>query len=363
MTGRSRAWGWIFRCSVLLLLLYAGNQPASAATGRSMIVPQPRPSALVEAPAAPVAPAVLEADPAFMIIASGSVSGVYYPVGGSLCRIVNRNRSQHGIRCSVESSTGSLYNFELLRAGEVNFAIVQSDLLRLAIDGQGPLSTKGPFPSLRSVFSLHVEPLTIVVAESAKVRSLQDLPGLRINIGPPGSGNRGTFGILMQRMGWAPDRFGELLGLRTDEQAQALCENQIDALVQVVGHPNAGIAEAVNNCGGEILPVAGTAAQQLLQSGLGYVPTLIPAGTYRRQTQTVAAIGPVAVLVTTQDVDTKLVRNAVHAIFTDLPTVVSGHPALAGLSAEMMTSRALVAPLHEGARTYYQEQGWVGGKP
>ncbi len=302
-------------------------------------------------------------DPAFMTIASGSVSGVYYPVGGSLCRLVNRGRPQHGIRCSVESSTGSLYNFDLLRAGEVNFAIVQSDLLRLALDGQGILAPKGPLPILRSVFSLHIEPLTIVVNQSLGVRSLQDLPRLRLNIGPPGSGNRGTFGILLQQMGWGADRFAGLGERPADEQAQALCEGQIDGLIQVVGHPNSGISEAINHCGGALIPIDGLAAQRLLQAGLGYAPTQIHAGTYRHQTKPVPSVGPAAVLVTRQNVDPAMVRQIVTILFDNLPEFMNGHPALAELSAAQMTSRALVAPLHDGALSYYRARGWVSAKP
>jgi len=63
----------------------------------------------------------------FITIGTGGVTGVYYPTGGAICRLVNKGRKEHGIRCSVESTGGSVYNINTIREGELEFGVAQSD--------------------------------------------------------------------------------------------------------------------------------------------------------------------------------------------------------------------------------------------
>ena len=73
------------------------------------------------------APTGAVAETKFVTIGTGGVTGVYYPTGGSICRLVNKSRKIHGIRCSVESTAGSTYNLATIAAGELDMGVVQSD--------------------------------------------------------------------------------------------------------------------------------------------------------------------------------------------------------------------------------------------
>src|SRR6056297_338974 len=127
----------------------------------------------------------------FITIGTGGVTGVYYPTGGAICRLVNQGRRDHGIRCSVESTGGSVYNINTIRAGELEFGVAQSDWQYHAYNGTSKFEDDGPFEKLRAVFSVHPEPVTILARDGSGIDNITDLKGKRVNIGNPGSGTRG----------------------------------------------------------------------------------------------------------------------------------------------------------------------------
>ena len=137
------------------------------------------------------------AEETFVTIGTGGVTGVYYPTGGAICRLVNKSREEHGIRCSVESTGGSIYNINTIRAGELDLGIAQSDWQYHAYKGTSKFKESGPFKELRAVFSVHPEPFTVVARKDANIKTFDDLKGKRVNIGNPGSGQRGTMEVLI----------------------------------------------------------------------------------------------------------------------------------------------------------------------
>ncbi|HCP81797.1 MAG TPA: C4-dicarboxylate ABC transporter substrate-binding protein, partial [Octadecabacter sp.] len=138
----------------------------------------------------------------FITIGTGGVTGVYYPTGGAICRLVNKGRRDHGVRCSVESTGGSVYNINTIREGELEFGVAQSDWQYHAYNGTSRFEESGPFEGLRAVFSVHPEPFTVVARADSGITTIADLEGKRVNIGNPGSGQRGTMEVLMEALGW-----------------------------------------------------------------------------------------------------------------------------------------------------------------
>ena len=184
----------------------------------------------------------------FITIGTGGVTGVYYPTGGAICRLVNKGKKEHGIRCSVESTGGSVYNIKTIRQGELEFGVAQSDWQYHAYNGTSKFEEDGPFEGLRAVFSVHPEPFTVVARADAGISSFEDLKGKRVNIGNPGSGQRGTMDVVLEAMGWTTADFALASELKAAEQSAALCDNQIDAMIYTVGHPSGSIQEASTAC-------------------------------------------------------------------------------------------------------------------
>ncbi|MFQ5776143.1 MAG: TAXI family TRAP transporter solute-binding subunit [Kiloniellaceae bacterium] len=292
-----------------------------------------------------------------IVIGTAPVAGVYFPAGGAVCNMVNRERQRSGLRCLVESTGGSADNIERLRRGEIDFAVVQSDWQYVAVRDRGGADGQG-FPGLRAVFSLHGQPVTVVARPEAGIAAIADLKGRRVNLGPPGSGVRAVAEALIGALGWNRGDFEEIAEYGIDEQVRALCDGRIDAFILPVSHPNGAVAAATETCGARLVDVAGPAIDALTAEWPFYAAATIPGGLYRGNERPVRSYGARATLVTTESAPADLVYEVVKATFERLDELTRQHAALAGLEAEEMVRAGNTAPFHEGALRYYREKGW-----
>jgi TRAP transporter TAXI family solute receptor len=295
----------------------------------------------------------------FITIGTGGVTGVYYPTGGAICRLVNKGRKEHGIRCSVESTGGSVYNINTIREGELEFGVAQSDWQHHAFNGTSKFEDAGAFEGLRAVFSVHPEPFTVLARADAGITSFDDLKGKRVNIGNPGSGQRGTMEVVMAAKGWTKDDFALATELKGTEQSAALCDNQIDAMVYTVGHPSGSIQEATTACDSVLVTVDGDAVTGLVAENAFYRTATIPGGMYRGNDSDVATFGVGATFVSSTDVSEEAVYTIVKSVMENLEDFKKLHPAFANLDPKEMATAGLSAPLHPGAAKYYKEAGLI----
>lgn len=289
-------------------------------------------------------------------IATASSHGIYYPAGGAICRLVNAARFDHGIRCVAETSPGSVSNLRGIRSGEYDFAIVQSDWHHHAYHGTDVFEDAGPDRELRSVFSLHAEAFTVVARREAEIRSFADLKGKRVNVGPPGSGNRATLNVVLEAVGMTEADFALAAELPSDDQAEALCDGTLDAVILLVGHPNRAVEEMTRACKAVLVPVAGSVIDTLIAEHPYYLAAEIPGGLYPGNAETVKTFGLAATLVTSFRTDARIVYEVARAVFDNLDAFREMHPALAGLDRDKMIHQALSAPLHRGVVRYLAEQ-------
>ena len=295
----------------------------------------------------------------FITIGTGGVTGVYYAAGGAICRLVNKNRKEHGIRCSVESTGGSIYNINTIRERELEFGVVQSDWQHHAYHGTSQFEANGPYEDLRAVFSIHPEPFTVVARADSGIKTFDDLKGKRVNLGNPGSGARGTFEVVMAELGWSVSDFALAAELKPAEQSAALCDNQVDAIVFTVGHPSGTIQEATTACDSVLVEVKGEAIDKLIAENAYYRSATVPGGMYRGSDADVETFGVGATFVSSMDVSEDAVYAVVSGVFENFDEFKGLHPAFANLEPAEMISAGLSAPLHPGAVKYYKEKGWI----
>ena len=301
----------------------------------------------------------------FISIGTGGPTGVYFVVGNSVCRMVHKEAAEgrkkgrkHGIRCAAPSTAGSNYNIGQIGAGELDFGVAQSDWQFHASNGSSKWKGKKQ-GKLRAVFSVHPEPFHIIVGKNSGIKSWNDLKGKRVNIGNPGSGQRGTMEVLMAAHGIAASDFKVATELTSSEQSTALCDGKIDAYGYTVGVPNAGVAVATDGCGASIINLNGSAEKGLVNANPFYAFATIPAGTYATTKSDVTTFGVKATFVSSADVAEDVVYEVVRAVFENIEDFRKLHPAFANLSHEQMISDGLSAPLHAGALKYYKEKGWM----
>ena len=232
----------------------------------------------------PAAPAA--AQQKFMTIGTGGVTGVYYAAGGAICRLVNKDRAKHGIRCSVESTGGSVFNVNTIKAGELDLGFTQSDVQFNALKGLSQFKDGGAYGDLRAVFSVHPEPFTVLARKEANIKSFADLKGKRFNVGNPGSGTRASMEELLAAMGWKMGDFSLASELKADEHGPALCDGKIDGFFYGVGHPSANIQDPTTSCGAKLVSVTGPAVDKLVADKPYYAKATIPGGLYPEQPPT-----------------------------------------------------------------------------
>lgn len=297
------------------------------------------------------------AEERIITIGTAGITGVYYPAGGAICRLVNRGRKEHGVRCTVESTGGSINNLESIRKDEIELGVVQSDLLFHAYNGDEVFSDVGADKKLRVIFSLHPEPFTVIARKDAKISTFDDLKGKRVNIGAPGSGMRATMEELMQRKGWTDKTFASTVDLKASDQADALCSGAIDALIYAGGHPNGAVQQITSSCATKLVDVSGSVIDMMIKEHPFYSYAIIPGGMYIGNDRDTRTFGVKAVLVASEDLSEDIVYQLVKAVFDNLDNFKTLHPVFAALDAQHMALDTDITPLHAGAVKYYKEKG------
>ncbi|WP_421862608.1 TAXI family TRAP transporter solute-binding subunit [Motiliproteus sp.] len=290
-------------------------------------------------------------------LGTGGVTGLYYPAGGALCRLVNQSRMEHGIRCAVRSTPGSVSNLQQVVSEQLDLGIAEAGQLHDAIQGRGHFDK--PLGELRTLFSLYTEYITVVARKDSGIDSFDDLLGKRINIGPKGSSQRTTLQLLMQARGWTLSDFPEVHQLEPAQQAQALCDGRIDATLYVVGHPSGAIKEALRDCDSRLLALAASDILTLSDQNPHYRSARLNGGYYAQGLADIDTAGVRATVISRADLPEQDAYAIVKALFERLPSFRRMHPAFQQLESAAMVNGPLAAPMHPGALRYFREAGLI----
>lgn len=309
-------------------------------------------------------PAPVEAKTTFVTIGTGGITGVYYPTGGAISKIVNKKRKDYGIRCTVESTGGSVFNVNAIMAGDLEFGVVQSDRQYQAINGMKEWKDKGKQANLRAMFSIHPESVTLVAAVDAGINTIADLKGKRVNIGNPGSGQRGNSIDALEAAGldWKKDLTAE--GVKASEAPGLLQDGRLDAFFYTVGHPSGAIKEATaGRRKVKFVPITGPGIDKLLKKYPYYAKSIVPVKLYpgAENKEDVTSFGVKATFVTSKEVPDDVVYAITKEVFDNFEDFKKLHPAYAVLTKENMLE-GLSAPMHPGADKYFKEAGLIESK-
>ena len=300
----------------------------------------------------------VHAEDKFVTLGTGGQTGVYYVVGQSICKLVNRDTAKTHVKCNAPSTGGSVANLNAIAGKQMQMGIAQSDWQYHAYNGTSSFKGKKN-DKLRAVFSIHPEPFTVMARDDSNIKSFNDLKGKRVNVGDPGSGTRATMNVVLKAKGWTDRDFKVASELKPSEMASSMCDNNLDAITYNVGHPNGALKEAAASCHAHLVPVTGPKIEELILENPYYAKATIPGGLYKGSDKPVETFGVYATLVTSSDVAPDVVYEVTKAVFENFKRFKRLHPAFANLKEQDMIKNALSAPLHEGAIRYYKERGWL----
>ena len=292
----------------------------------------------------------------FITIGTGGVTGTYYPTGGAICQMVNKNKKTTNIRCSVESTGGSVYNVNTIKAGELDFGISQSDTAYQAYKGEGKFEGAAAVPELRSAIAIYPELLALVVSQKSGIKTINDLKGKKINMDSPGSGTRMTAEMVFDAFGLKTSDLALTNELKSSEGPTMLQDNHIDGYFFMVGHPTANIKDAANSVDISIVPIEGTGIDAMIKKYPYFAKGTISGSFYKGVPNDVPSIGVKAVLVTSTKVKDEVVYQVVKTILDNFEKFKELHPAYKTITKESLLE-GLSVPQHPGAIKAFKEAG------
>jgi TRAP transporter TAXI family solute receptor len=290
-----------------------------------------------------------------ILFGGASITGVYYQVALQLSNIMNKHMGDK-YNYVGRPTGGSVFNINALERNAFDFGVAQSDRNWQGYNGSADWEGK-PVKSLRSVFSMHPETVLLVTRKDTGIKKVEDIKGKRINIGNPGSGQRGNAMDVLKIYGINPDKDIQAESLQQPEASRALVDRKIDAFFFTVGNPSASIEEPAQSVDIEIIPINSSAIKEFVKKHPYYIMTTIPAKTYRGMERDVETYAVTATVVTSDAVSEQAVYDLTRTVFENLKEVQNSHAAFRNLKPEEMLD-GLSAPLHPGAEKYYKEKGW-----
>jgi hypothetical protein len=306
------------------------------------------------------ASAMLQAETAFVTIGSGDFTGVYFPTGLTIAKMINKKHDQLGIRATVESTRGSVFNLNAIMGGYLEFGLVQSDIQYEAVKGLTAWAKKGPQKELRAVFSIHHESVCLVAAVDADINAITDIKGKKVNVGNPGSGHYQNAIDALQAVGLRPRQDIDAEKAEASEAPILLQEKRIDAFFFTMGHPSETLQNATT---GErkvrFIPIAGSDIDRLVAEQNYYIETSVPVAKFYPGAQNsgdVKTFGVIATLCTSSTIPDHVVYTITKEVFDNFTEFQRQHPALENLTKEGML-KGLTAPVHPGAKKYFKEVG------
>ncbi len=300
--------------------------------------------------------------PDYINIGTASMGGSYYPTGGYICNVINKSREKYGhnIRCSVESTGGSIANLRAIQAGDLNVGIVMASSQLSSWEGSGKMEADGPNKDLRFLFSIVEEPMHVVARKEANIKSFADLKGKVVNTGAVGSGTEAQVYHIVGRYGFTPKEFFKHeTKLTAREQATTLCDGKIDAFVWVTAVGAATITEAFNTCDVDLVPLNDKVIKEMIAERSDAAEMVIPAGAYAGLEEDVVSWGAPGSVVASANVPEETIYYLVKGVFDDIESFKQQSPMYKNLTREWAAKAGQTAPYHPGALKYYKEVGLV----
>jgi TRAP transporter TAXI family solute receptor len=293
----------------------------------------------------------------YITIGTGSITGVYYPTGGAICNMVNKQKFMTDVRCAKESTGGSVYNINAIRTNEIDFGIAQSDIAYQAYNGLGKFKKRAN-KELRVIMGIYPELLTLVVRRDSGIKSLKDIEGKRVNIGNHGSGQRSTVEQLFEMSKKLDiNMLDKAYSMKASEAVNAIKSNKIDGYFYVVGHPTANIKEVATTTGIDIISIDNSSCatlKKLLKKYPYYSMGKIEANTYNGIKDDRSSFGVKALLLTSAQSSDRVVKIITKAILDNFEEFKSLHPAYKNITKTSLI-QGLGIPQHKAAKKVFED--------
>lgn len=280
----------------------------------------------------------------FINIATGGTAGTYYPIGGAIAEVLNKN----GINASAQSTGASVANINMLKDKQVELAIVQNDITYYAVNGQEMFKEGGKVENLFGIASLYPETCQFIVREDSNIRSINDLKGKRVAVGAAGSGAEANARQILEAYGLTYDDVEEQF-LSFAEGAYAIKDNTVDAAFVTAGYPTASVQDVASQNKIRLLPVGDEQIKKLSEKYPFYTKTVVPKGVYQGFDEDVQTVSVMAILICNDKVDAALGEKITNAIFNNIDKIAAAHSAAKNIKKDTALNALDFMKMNEGA--------------
>jgi len=290
-----------------------------------------------------------------LFLGTGSVQGVYFPIGGVICRLLNRHKSKHRIRCSLESTGGSVYNLKELRKGSFDLVFAQSDWQFHAYHGSSTFEKEGSNQELRAVFALEADPIVLLVTRQSDVQTFNDLAEHTVSFGYTRSLQHRIMDDFLKVKGWTYKNFKEVRPMSDTKQVKQLCNGQIEAALLLSSSLNDNLASLESDCRIRMVPISGKEVTEVIQTHPYYRVGKLLKGMHPELDKNLVSFGIGATFVASESTSPKAIYHVVKEVVENFRDFKSLHPSLAALDKDELSHAGISIPLHPGAVRYYKE--------
>ena len=295
---------------------------------------------------------VAEVEDFYLNLGTGGTAGTYFPLGGAFAEIWNNTIP--GANVTAQSTGASAANINLLFDKKIELALVQNDIAFYAKNGTEMFEGQ-KFDDLRGMAILYNEPIQLITLDP-EIKSLADLKGRTVSVGAIGSGNEANARQILSGAGIDIDNDIQARFLPYSETISGMKDKQIEAAIFTTGMPNAGIQELALQHDLIVVSIDSDIVAKLQEDYPFFTELVMPANTYKGQTEEVPGITVKAMLVVTADMDEDLAYELTKQLYENHDRVVAAHAVGKFVTAENAV-KGMPIELHPGAERYYKEVG------
>ena len=286
---------------------------------------------------------VFARDPRFLSIGTASTGGAFYPIGISMAELVNK---EVGISTSAIVTGGAVENNSLINKGNADLAITMSFMAYNAAKGIPPYSR--PQSNVNVLFSgLSKGVFHVVVNKNSDIRSISDLKGKKVALGPAGGGAIAVAKDIFSYYDLDENDFKPVY-ISYSQAADALSDGNVDAIVVQSAAP----ASAISNLTAarkeiRVLSIEDRILDKLLANAPYFSKQTLPRSMYGTDSDIVTVYTPLVVVVR-KDLSEDLVYRLTKSFFENINVIRKSHPAAKAFSLDSATE-AVPTTIHPGA--------------
>ena len=302
-------------------------------------------------------PVVAAESSKFLALGTGTMPGLFHPVGLGICRLLNEGRLEHGYRCLPYPTGAAVNNLQGIDSEDLDMGMSYANLLQEARNATGPFAGEDPLTDLKLVTYLYEMPLLVIYNKELPIERIADLAGLRIDIGNAGSGKRAIADTLFAAMGWSRDDFSFVSESGTREVEDAFCRGDVDVMIEAISFEAAFTNRVTQECNGKFLSIDKEDLKRMVEVSPGLGAMTIPGGQYTNNDDKVNTVSVNVILVTSERVNANAIYTLTKSMYSNFAKFRALNP-IKSARFRSFIKRDKSLPFHEGAIRYYEEQGW-----